>query len=190
MTDLASSTEPTIDYSQLQEKLDKATTKLRLFQAIVDSPFVFKVETARMLLGAMVLLLVDNKTGMVNRVALSNTYLAKETLKVTYKRFEDIKFPLDQQENAIAKAIRTGKPQDVTDWKYLFVPALTAEHARLNQAAGGFAYSCVYPIPELKDGGALIFSYYLFSGKIRSSHRKFMRTYAKMVSKSLKAKGL
>lgn len=187
-------TEPTTtfeddDYKALQKLLADSPSTSKLYQAIVNEPFKYKIESALLLLGIIVLLVVNKKTGTIDRVALSNTALAKGTLKVSVKRFEDIKIPINHPDNAIAKAIRTFKIQDVTDWNYLFVPALTPKQARLNQAGGGIGYSCVYPLLGLKDGGALIFSYYLFAGKIQAVQRNFMKKYSTLVSESLIQRG-
>jgi len=178
------------DYLKLQKLLATTPNNTKLYQVIVDEPFKYKVESALLLLGIVVLLLANKKTSSIDRVALSNTSLAKDTTKVSVKRFEDIKIPLDHPDNAIAKAILSGKHQDVTDWDYLFMPALTAKQARLNQAGGGIGYSCVYPLVGLKDGGALIFSYYLFAGKLQFAQRDFMRKYSSLVTNSLKQLGL
>lgn len=172
------------DYGRLQQRLSQAPPQ-QLYRAIVDAPFDQKVEVALLHLGIVVLLLADAKTGMINRVALSDTELAKGTTDISVKRFEDIKIPLDYPENIIAKAIRTGKPQLTTDWQYLFAPALTPEEARFNQAGGAIACSAVYPLSGVGDGGALIFSYYQYPEKLGSAQRHFMRTYSGMVTAAL-----
>jgi len=122
---------------------------------------------------------------MIERVALSDTELAKGAATMSVKRFEDIQIPLDCAENSIVKALQTGKPQSTVDWKYLFVPALTAKEARLNQAGGAIAYSAVYPLPGVGDGAALIFSYYQYPDKIGDDQARFMECYSKIVAERL-----
>lgn len=137
-------------------------------------------------LGIIVLLLADKSDGLVHRVALSNTELAKGTTDISVKRFEDIKIPLDHPENIISKAIRSGRPQLTTDWQYLFTPVLTPEEARFNQAGGAIACSAVYPlIADNWDGGALIFSYYQYPELLGPAQRQFMKTYSALAASRL-----
>ena len=176
----------TLDYDTLQQELGKATTQQALYRAIVDSPFIFKVDMARLHLGIIVLLLVDKKTGMIDRVALSNTEMAKGTTDMSVKKFEDIKIPADHQDNYISRAIRTKKSQFTTDWQYLFTPALTPEEARFNQAGGGIACSSVYPFTDGVEG-ALIYSYFQYPEQLGAEQRQFMKTYTGLVSRRLAA---
>jgi hypothetical protein len=174
-------------YEELQQHLGPKATKQELYRAIVDSPFEHKVEVALLHLGIVVLLLVDPETKLINRIALSNTELAKGTTDISMKRFEDIKIPLDYPDNIIAKAIRTGKAQLTTDWKYLFAPALTPEEARFNQAGGAIACSAIYPLLGVPHGGAMIFSYYQYPEKLGPNQRKFMKSYSTAVAAALAA---
>lgn len=175
-----------LNYDVLQQKLTAATTKPHLFRAIVDSPFDFKVDMARLHLGIIVLLLLNKTTGMVDRVALSDTELAKHTTDISVKRFEDIKIPITDEQNYIAKAIRTRRPQLTTDWQYLFTPALTPEEARFNQAGGGIACSVVYPFASDLEG-ALIYSYFQYPEHLGPDQRQFMKTYTNLVARRLAA---
>lgn len=124
---------------------------------------------------------------MIDRVALSDTDLARSTTRVSVVPFEEIKIPLEHPENIIATAIRTGEPQDTIDWKFLFEPALTPEQARINQASAGIAYSAVYPL-KFNGGAAMIFSYFQYASEIGNEQRNFMEMYSKLVSARL-AKG-
>lgn len=175
---------PTLDYDSLQQELVHAKDGSGLYRTVVDSPFLHKVEMARMHLGIIVLLLKDEASGMIDRVALSNTELAKGTTDISVKRFEDIKIPADNQENYIAKAIRTKEPQLTTDWQYLFVPALTPEEARFNQAGGGIACSAIHPFTHGVDG-ALIYSYFQYPEQLGDAPQEFMQMYTDMVSRRL-----
>lgn len=178
---------PIFDYNTITQKLAAAPDKRQLFRAIVDTPFEYKVESALLYLGIVVLLLVNKRTGMIDRVALSNTELAKGTVDMSVKRFEDIKIPVTFTRNIIAKAIHTGRPQRTTDWRYLFEPALTPQEARFNQAGGAIACSVVYPLIDTLDGGALIFSYYQYPDKIGSAQRAFMQAYTSIVATALRS---
>lgn len=169
-----------INYDQLRTLLGKAKTDAELFETVANAPFQFKAETAFLFLGIIVLLLIDEKSGMIHRIALSNTELAERTTEVSPVPFNEIQIPLGYDENIITKAIRSGKPQDTTDWKFLFEPALEAEQARINQASAGIAYSAVYPL-HARDGGALIFSYFQYQQEIGQAQQQFMEQYAKIV---------
>jgi hypothetical protein len=176
-----------VDYAKLKEILDTATTDTELFKAIVNAPFQFKIEMTFLFLGIVVLLQVNKATGKIDRVALSNTELAKNTTDVSYKKFHEIKIPLSDESNIIAKAIQSGESQETDDWQYLFTPALTPEQARINQASGGIAYSAVYPLKS-RDGGALIFSYFQYSENIGPPQHQFMEKYTALVDDILRAK--
>jgi len=176
-----------IDYSTLEAMLKACKTDNELLDTIVNAPFTaLKVETAFLFLGIIVLLLVDKEAGTINRIALSNTDLAKATKEVSVKRFEDIVIPLNYTKNCIARAISTGVPDTTTDWKDLFVPALKSAEARINQANAGIAYSAVYPL-NARDGGAMIFSYYQYPDHIGHTQAEFMSHYASLVETFLNA---
>lgn len=175
-----------VDFNRLKSLLEAAKADdASLFNAIVNTPFEEnKVETAFLFLGIIVLLFVNKETGNIDRVALSNTELAKNTTNVSYVPFSEIKIPLDNKDNIIARAIQSGEPQDTTDWKFLFTPALTSQQARLNQASGGIAYSAVYPL-KARGGGAMIFSFFQYPDFIGEEQHNFMRQYARVVEESL-----
>ncbi len=179
------STRPKLDLIKIKQTLAQATDSDDLYQKIVNAPFDQTIATAHMFLGIIVLLLVNKKTGQIDRVALSKTEQAQNTLEVSVVPFERIKIPLGKKGNIIAEAIEAGLPQDTTDWKYLFHPALSAKAARINQASGGIAYSTVYPF-KAKDGGALIFSYYLYEKGVGNEQRDFMRRYTHIVNNAIR----
>lgn len=176
---------PRIDLQALQQQLMAGKNDRELFNTIVNAPFQYKVETAFLFLGIIVLLLVNKETGTIDRIALSDTELAKNTTQVSVVPFREIKINVDHPENIVAQAIQTGEPRDTTDWKYLFVPALKPEQARINQASAGIAYSAVYPL-KARDGGALIFSYFQYQQQIGEDQRDFMHAYTELVTGALK----
>jgi hypothetical protein len=182
---LFSRTESDVYYSQLKEILESAKGDHDLFETIVNAPFSDRRRAGLLGLGIVVLLLVNKKTRTIDRVALSDTDLAKGAVRMSVKPFHDIKIPLNYKGNFIAEAIRSERYQQTGDWQYLFAPELSAEEARLNQAGAGIACSYVYPLIDARSGGALIFSYYLHLDKIEPEHHDFMRNYAKIVSRKL-----
>lgn len=156
----------------------------QLFHAIVNAPFNDRVRSTKLDLGIIVLLLVNKKTKAIDRIALSDTEQAAGAVKMSEKPFRQIRIPLGHPENAIARAIDTGAPQFVSDWKYLFAPDLSARAARFNQAGAGIEFSAVLPL-KARSGGALIFSYYQIDRNIGQRHHNFMQAYAYMVDQHL-----
>jgi hypothetical protein len=173
------------DYAALEKKLKAAQSDAELFDAIVNAPFSNPLPTVLIFLGIVVLLQVNKDTGTIDRIALSKTDQARMTTEVSAKPFKDIKIPVDYLENIIADAIHSGKPQDTTDWKFLFSPDMTAQQARINQANAGIAHSVVYPLKS-RAGGALIFSYFQYRSEMDDSKAQaFMERYAELVDDAL-----
>ncbi len=168
----------------IRELLDAAVSDEELFDAIANAPFHDRVRTIRLDLGIIVLLLVNKKAGTIDRIALSDTEQAAGAVKMSELPFRDIKIPLGHEKNLIAKAIDSGEAQHVSDWKYLFAPALSPRAARFNQAGAGIEYSCVYPL-KARDGGALIFSFFQENKSINHQHNKFMAAYSRVADEYL-----
>jgi hypothetical protein len=168
------------DWEKLKKTLSSAKSDKKLFKSIVNAPFDQPVVSAYMFLGVVVLLLVDKKTDEIKRIALSQTEQANNIARVSVVPFEEIIIPLHTETNIISQAILSGKQQDTTDWSFLFNPALSPEAARINQASAGIAYSVVSPL-KARDGGALIFSYYLYEHTLNSRQRGFMKDYTKLI---------
>lgn len=172
-------------FNDLKRQLSSVKIKSALYQTIVDAPFRNRAMTAQMGLGIIVLLLVDKDAGTIDRIALARTDLAQGTLDMSAKPFREIKIPIQNRDNYIAIAIRRRHHMITSDWQYLFTPALTPEESRLNQAGGGIACSVIYPLADLPDGGALIFSYYEPPSRIGKEHHDFMAKYCRLAEKEL-----
>lgn len=72
----------------------------------------------------------------------------------------------------------------------MFVPELTAEEARFNQAGAGIACSVIYPLIAFGGNtpfGAMIFSYYEPRSSLAQQHHAFMKAYADTVAAKLVA---
>jgi hypothetical protein len=151
----------------------------------VNAPFHNPVLSTSFDLGIVVLLLADPATQTINRVALSDTDAAIGAVKMSEKPFHEIKIPLNHSHNIIAQAIATGKPHYTSDWQYLFVPAMSAQAARFNQAGAGIECSHVYPLIGVQSGGALIFSYYQPAANITLRHKEFMQAYTDLAAQAL-----
>ncbi|HSH56058.1 MAG TPA: hypothetical protein VK983_04500 [Candidatus Limnocylindrales bacterium] len=155
------------------------------YDSIVNIPFESRLEATLLGLGIVVLLLKNDKDGTVDRVALSRTERAEGAVAISVKKFEEIKIPLDEHDNVLVQAIHRDEFRIITDWKYLFIPALTPQEARLNQAGAAIDCSVVYPLSQFSRGGALIFSYFEPMSKLTNGHHRFMGGYAKAASEAL-----
>jgi hypothetical protein len=180
----------TIDYAAIEAVMAGAKDETELFNVIVNEPFRYPVFAASLFLGIIVLLLVDRTRGTINRITITDNEHAERAKRRSAKKFEDIRIPADFHENIIAKAVATGESQFTVDWHYLFVPELSSEQARFNQADSGVGFSAVYPLkssslPRAKARGALIFSYYQFPEHVGRDQRRFMRKYTELAAKAL-----
>ena len=173
-----------MDYDKLKIALVTPKDDLGLFRAIVNAPFDQKPKAAFMFLGIIVLLLVNKEKGTIDRIVMSDNEMTEDINKVSVIPFKKIKIPLNDKDNIIARALATGIPQNTTDWRFIYSPVLNPDEAHINQASSGISYSAVYPL-EVRDGGALIFSYYLFSGHVGNKQLEFMKKYTKLVANVL-----
>jgi hypothetical protein len=171
-------------FRELERELASCKSMRQLEHAIVNSPFSNRRATAMLGLGIVVFLLVNKKDRTIERIAVSDNDLAAGTFQMSAKPFKEIKIPLGFTRNFIAKAIKERHYMITSDWEYLFIPALTAEQARFNQAGGGISCSVVYPLSNIADGGAMIFSYYESIDRIKKDHHNFMTRYAAIVQRA------
>jgi hypothetical protein len=173
-------------YGKLKELLAQADSDKKLFETIVNAPFHDRRETTFLGLGILVFMIVNERTGMIDRIALSETEFAAGAVEHSAKPFKEIKIPVDNKDNIIAKAIRENKPQLSADWSLFFVPALAPKDARFNQAGAGIGCSIVYPLQGGEIKGAITYSFYLYPDDIEVKQQSFMRDYSNMVSDELK----
>jgi hypothetical protein len=171
-----------IDWPQVEAVLVESKSKGDFNKAVVNTPFTDKLLMTQLGLGIIVFLLVNEKTKTIDRIALSDTYPAQGAVSMSAKKFEEIKIPIDEDENIIARAVRSGTHKQTSDWHFLFTPDLSAEQARFNQAGAGISSSVVYPLDKT---GALIFSYYMLPSKIGAEQHDFMQRYSALVTKLL-----
>ena len=176
-----------IDYQQLSQILNATKNDKELFYQIVNAPFKYQVEMAFLFLGIIAFLLIDEKTGIIQRLALSETDLADDVAKVSKLPFKDIVIKITDSENLIVKAIKSGKCQGTSDWQELLRPAFSPEQARINQAGGGIAYTAVYPL-QARNKGALTFNYFQYENEIGEQQNNFMERYAAIVDEALSRK--
>ena len=93
-----------------------------------------------------VLALINEKEGVLQRVAMSNTpygIRAKQALPFSY---EDLKIPLAATENIAIQAINSGQMTTTHDLYDVFVPALDKDFSKKLQQTVGVTTAIVYPI--------------------------------------------
>lgn len=177
-----------MDFISITHSLDESDSTTSLYSAIVNTPFTDKLRATEYGLGIAVLLLVNEANGTLDRVALSDTQRAKEAVEISAKPFHEILIPLDHEENILIKAVQSMQPQFTEDWAPMFVPALSPEEARFNQAGAGIACSAIYPLITFENQkviGAMIFSYFEPIPSLTEVHKSFMKLYADTVAAKL-----
>lgn len=172
------------DYKALEKRLITTSSRPGLLREIVNAPFSNRLLCANIDLGIVVLLLVHKENQTIDRVALSDTELAKNAVRVSAKPFHKIRIPLSAQDNSIVEALNSGNPTTTQDWSTLFSPVLTPEQARQNQQAASIECSLVWPL-KAGTGGALIFSFYQPLQYVGDDHLAFAEAYASIVERCL-----
>lgn len=173
-----------MDFLLITHSLDESRSRETLLKAIVNTPFNNRLHATELGLGIVVLLLVNPENGTLDRIALSDTERAQEAQKISTKPFHEIRIPLDYKDNLLVNVVDELKPLFTDDWAGMFVPELTPEEARFNQAGASIACSALYPLVPFgteKACGALIFSYFEPLEKLGEKHRAFMKVYADTV---------
>jgi hypothetical protein len=171
------------DFARLAAVLSAAKEGQELYQTVVNGPFKHKAKVVPLGLGVVVLLLVNEKDKMLDRIALSDTEQAEGAVEYSVKKFHEIRIPLTASKNILIKSLKSGRPHSTEDWQYLFTPALTAQEARFNQAGAGISHSWVYPLEA--GNGALIFSYFIPLSDSGPLQQDFMNRYTSLVSNRL-----
>lgn len=172
-------------YKRLTEIISSLQEDIELFEGIVNAPFCDKLHATNFDLGMIVLVLVNKKDQLLDRVAYSKTSPAIDAVKASPKEFSKIRIPLDYTANTTVSAILSNKPQQTSDWAQLLSPVLSKDAARFNQAEAGMDCSYVYPLESARDGGALIYSFYQAPSEIGATHKNFMERYTSLVSQRL-----
>lgn len=177
-------------YEQLQKLLENAPSAAARYEAIVNAPFRQQLAAAHLGLGTVVLLLVHEANGTLDRIALSKTESAHGAVRMSAKPFKAIRIPLNNPDNLTVRALIQNTPQQIIDWHDLFTPALTGHEARLNQAGAGVECTVAFPLVyNGKPRGVLLFSYLEPAEQIGDSHYAFMERYCAIVSKGLESGG-
>lgn len=171
--------------SKISDLLNAAKNQKDLYRTIVNAPFHDPLFSTQLDLGVVVLLLVNDASKTIDRIALSDTYSANGAVRMSPKPFKEIRIPINNSENIIAQAIKSKQPKQTRDWKDLFVPDLTPQEARFNQAGAGIECSIVYPLSKDKVTGALIFSMYQPLDQIDARHHDFMSKFAALVESKI-----
>lgn len=177
-----------MDFISITHSLDDTQDTSTLHSAVVNVPFSDKLRATELGLGIVVLLLVNDNNDTLDRIALSDTEMATGAIEISTKPFHEIRIPLDSEENLLVKAVRTHQYQITEDWADMFIPELSPEEARFNQAGAAIACSVMYPLVSFEDSrsfGAMIFSYFEPMASITEKHHSFMKAYADTVAAKL-----
>lgn len=177
---------------EINKYIEKCTSDLirsgssaDLYNRIVNTPFLHRKDAIMLGLGIVVLLLKNTAENSIDRVALSRTEHADGAEAISVKKFKDIRIPLDAQDNVLVQVVLQDEYKFVTDWKYMFIPALSPEEARLNQAGAAIDCSVIYPLSGYTAGGCMIFSYFEPMSKLTNAHHKFMAAYSATCAQEL-----
>lgn len=137
-------------------------------------------------MGFLTLVMVNRKNKTLDRIAMTENDIAQGAKEMTVKPFEELIVPLSFKGNAVVEAVRSGRYQQTSDWNYLLAPVLKPEEARLNQAGAGIASSFVFPLVNARDGGAIIYQYFITLDRIGKQQHDFMFRYTKLASEALR----
>jgi len=151
-------------------------------QKVVDSIFT---ELGYLDLGykVVVLALVDEKNGTLNRVALSQTEEAKKTRQVSEMEFSDIKIPLSSRKNLCIRALKQNKIQITHYFPDILTPPISVENALESQKNAGIKASMVYPLESRGEViGVMIFSMDKTEKHVTPQEWSLLRYFTEMVS--------
>ena len=93
-----------------------------------------------------VLALVDEKKGVLKRVAMSNTTTGVKAKNVLPVPYEELEIPLRFNQNLSVQAVKTGKIQMTHNLYELFLPVLDRDTSRKIQETVNVKTSFVYPV--------------------------------------------
>ena len=106
----------------------------------------------------VVLGLTDEKQGIIQVVAFSQTPEAQKAMAVAKIQFQQIQIPLNDVNNTVVKVSRGQDNQTVNTWSQVFSPPLTSDNAEAAQKAADVQSTVIAPIiAKGKSMGALIF---------------------------------
>ncbi len=172
----------TIDALWRLEKIILDTLDFKdLVQKIVDS---ILTELGYLELGyrIIVLALVNEEKGSLERVSISQTEQAKLALSASPIPFHDIKIPLNATDNFCIKAINTNTPQTTHNWKDILTPMYSEAEAHSIQELTGIKTSLVYPISyRSKSQGIMIFSLNKEEEEVTLEERDLIRSLTDIV---------
>lgn len=167
---------------QLQQLLQNTPCdEMKLYNKIVNDPFT-TVIPVNFDIGTIVLLIDNDETGFIERVALSQTPAGLAAASASAVPFNEIKIPRDYKLSTHVKALEKKTPVITSDWYGIFRPVLSAEHARDNQQSAGIQTSVIQPFFGKKKRGTLIYSLYIEPKKITNQAKDFFSWYAGLVS--------
>ncbi len=130
----------------------------------------------------VVLTLVNEEKGVLQRISLSSTPEAARAQEASAVPFRDIEIPLTTYDNVLIKVLNEKRPYVTHYWPHMFHPVLTAEQALKNQQAAGIKTSMVYPvIVHDKAIGVLIFSMVKEESEVMEEEKELIRGFTDIV---------
>lgn len=130
----------------------------------------------------IVLTLVDEKAGVLKRVALSQTKEALEAQKASAVPFHQIEIPLSAKTNLLIKTIAEQKSHITNYWPEIFTPVLSDDEALANQNASGIKTSLLYPVTvKGRAIGAVIFSMVKQQSEISDDERDLISGFSDII---------
>lgn len=150
-------------------------------QNVVDS-LLFELDYLQLGYRIIVLTLVDEKTGTLKRISLSQTAEAEKALQASVIPFHQIEIPLTAEDNLLIKVISEKRLGVTSYWPDIFRPILTDEQALKNQQAAGIKTSMIYPvITRDRAIGALIFSLVKDVKDVRDEEKDLLAGFTDLV---------
>lgn len=130
----------------------------------------------------IVLGLINEQKGVVERVAISQTEEAKKAVALSPVPFKDIIIPLSEEENFCIKAMKTQQMLKTGDWYDFLRPVYTAEQAKALQQVIGIKTSLIYPLSfQGRSIGFLIFSIIKDDSEVKEDERDLLSGFTDLV---------
>ena len=154
----------------------------QVVQKIVDS-IAIELDYLKLGYRAVVLVLADEKAGVLKRVSMSQTSAAEAIMGAGKMTFDEIEVPLGATENFCVKTYIDHQIRITRDWKDILTPPMVEEEARRLQQVSAVKNSLVYPIMEReKCIGVMIFSLEKEASEMSDEEKDLIQSFTDIVS--------
>ena len=131
----------------------------------------------------VILTLHDERQGMLQVVALSQTPEAQKAMSQAKVPFLEIQIPADDTSNLTVKVSREQQSQIVSQWSQVLSPPLTSENANQAQQAAGIQTTTLVPIiAKGKSLGVLMFGMAKPQEMVSEAEQSLMRGFTDIVA--------